>query len=315
MKNILVICCILASAIVSPPKNTTIMFWNLENYFDWRNDSTGVSDAEFSWRGARCWTRSRFNAKCNAIAKGILWAGAPDIVAFAEVENRFALNRLLRNTALQKLDYEIVHYDSPDRRGIDVAIIYRKNVLSLIESKPNHIYDENTVLPTRDILLAKFMDADGGELAVLVNHHPSKYGGAEPSDAGRRLAVSALKHLVDSLSRADVDRIVAIGDFNDTPDNPLYADIPLENLSLPMFQSGLGTIRYNGEWELIDLCFVSESMTAASALEILRIPFLTVPDKAHGGIKPFRTYSGPRYLGGVSDHYPIRLTIGESEEK
>lgn len=283
------------------------MFWNLENFFDWHNDSTSVSDAEFSSRGARHWTRRRFQAKSNAIAKGILWAGAPEIIGLAEVENSFVLRRLIQMTALQKLDYEIVHYDSPDSRGIDVALLYRRNSLTLLDSKACHIYEDTTVLATRDILLATFIDGEGDPLAVLVNHHPSKYGGAEESDARRRMAVSTLTHLVDSLKRADVPRIVAIGDFNDTPDNAIYGILPMENLSMPLFQSGQGTIRYDGEWELIDQCFVSG--IPASTLEILYIPFLMVPDKAHGGQKPLRTYSGPRYLGGVSDHCPILLTI------
>lgn len=283
------------------------MFWNLENFFDWHNDSTSVSDAEFSSRGARHWTRRRFQAKSNAIAKGILWAGAPEIIGLAEVENSFVLRRLIQMTALQKLDYEIVHYDSPDSRGIDVALLYRRNSLTLLDSKACHIYEDTTVLATRDILLATFIDGEGDPLAVLVNHHPSKYGGAEESDARRRMAVSTLTHLVDSLKRADVPRIVAIGDFNDTPDNAIYGILPMENLSMPLFQSGQGTIRYDGEWELIDQCFVSG--IPASTLEILYIPFLMVPDKAHGGQKPLRTYSGPRYFGGVSDHCPILLTI------
>jgi endonuclease/exonuclease/phosphatase family metal-dependent hydrolase len=188
-----------------------------------------------------------------------------------------------------------------------VALLYRRNSLTLLDSKARHIYEDTTVLATRDILLATFMDGEGELLAVLVNHHPSKYGGAEESDARRRMAVSTLNHLVDSLKRADVPRIVAIGDFNDTPDNDIYGILPMENLSMPLFQSGQGTIRYDGEWELIDQCFVSG--IPASTLEILYIPFLMVPDKAHGGQKPLRTYSGPRYLGGVSDHCPILLTI------
>ena len=307
MKNALAAICILASVIIPKQRDTRIMFWNLENFFDWHNDSTSVSDAEFSSRGARHWTRRRFQAKSNAIAKGILWAGAPEIIGLAEVENRFVLRRLIQTTALQKLDYEIVHYDSPDGRGIDVALLYRRNSLTLLDSKACHIYEDTTVLATRDILLATFMDGEGEPLAVLVNHHPSKYGGAEESDARRRMAVSTLNHLVDSLKRADVPRIVAIGDFNDTPDNDIYGILPMQNLSMPLFQSGQGTIRYDGEWELIDQCFVSG--IPASTLEILYIPFLMVPDKAHGGQKPLRTYSGPRYLGGVSDHCPILLTI------
>lgn len=308
MKQLFTAVCILASVLVPKPRETTILFWNLENFFDWRNDSTSVSDAEFSSRGSRRWTKRRFDTKCNSITKGILWAGAPDIVAFAEVENAFVLRRLIQSTALRKLDYEIVHYDSPDPRGIDVALIYRRDALTILESKPCHIYEDITLLQTRDILLAIFVQGSD-TLAVLVNHHPSKYGGAEASEARRAAAVSTLRNLVDSLKRADYSRIIAIGDFNDTPANPVYGTLPMENLSMPLYRRGLGTIRYEGEWELIDQCFVSGPMAAISTLEILYIPFLMVPDKTHGGQKPLRTYSGPRYLGGVSDHCPILLHI------
>jgi len=311
MKNVMVAFCVLALSVAELPRGTRVMFWNLENFFDWRNDSTSVSDAEFSSRGARRWTRRRFNAKSNAIAKGILWAGAPEIIGLAEVENGFVLRQLIKTTALKKLDYEIVHYDSPDSRGIDVALLYRRNSLTLLSSKPCHIYEDTSILRIRDILLATFEDGDGESMAVLVNHHPSKYGGAEESDGRRRAAVSTLKYLVDSLQQAGIPRIVAIGDFNDTPDNAIYDTLPMENLSLPLFRSGGGTIRYDGEWELIDLCFVSG--IPESTLEILYIPFLMVPDKAHGGQKPLRTYSGPRYLGGVSDHCPILLNIRKND--
>lgn len=311
MKNVMLVFCVLALSVAELPRGTRVMFWNLENYFDWRNDSTSVSDAEFSSRGARRWTRRRFQAKSNAIAKGILWAGAPEIIGLAEVENIFVLRQLIKTTALQKLDYEIVHYDSPDSRGIDVALLYRRNSIKLLDSKPCHIYEDTSIMRTRDILLATFKDGRGETLAILVNHHPSKYGGAEESEARRRRAVSTLNHLVDSLQGAGVSRIVAIGDFNDTPDNPIYDILKMNNLSMPLFQSGRGTIRYDGEWELIDQCFVSG--IPESTLEILYIPFLMVPDKAHGGQKPLRTYSGPRYLGGVSDHCPILFNIGKND--
>ena len=294
----------------------SFMFWNLENFFDWRNDSTSVSDAEFSSRGERRWTRKRFLAKSNAIAKGIMWAGAhndgslPDIIGLAEVENAFVLRQLIRKTPLQKLDYKIVHYDSPDRRGIDAALLYRSGRLSLVSSKACHLYDSaGAVIPTRDILLAVFSCPDGLPLAALVNHHPSKYGGAAVSASRRNLALMALKNLADSLAHEGISRIVAMGDFNDTPDNPAFRllEPELVNISMSMFREGKGTIRFEGKWELIDLCFVSGPMSEHSSMSIVYIPFLMVPDKAHGGWKPLRTYSGPRYLGGVSDHCPIMV--------
>lgn len=287
-----------------------IMFWNLENFFDYRNDSTSVADAEFSSLGDRKWTKKRFGTKCNAVAKAILWAGGemgglPDVVGVAEVENGYVLRRLVYGTALEKAGYAVVHYDSPDPRGIDVALLYRRSRLRLLDSKPCHIYEaDSSIMRTRDILMAHFT-GPGGDLAVLVNHHPSKYGG-EASAPRRERAVERLAALADSLLFAGVGRVVAMGDFNDTPDASMYSALPLENLALPLHRKGEGTIKYDGKWELIDLFFVSRAVSA-SGMTILRVPFLLKDDGA--GEKPLRTYSGPRYMGGVSDHCPIWLNV------
>ena len=190
-----------------------LMFWNLENFFDNRADSTSTSEEEFSSFGARHWSRRKFRTKCNVVAKGILWAasrqgGLP--------------------TALRKLDYRIVHFDSPDPRGIDVALLYRTSRLQKADAKACHLYEpDSSVMATRDILL--FVGRkDGEETAFLVNHHPSKYGGAEASGPRREAAVRRLKQLADSLQAAGISRIVAMGDFNDTPHQPLYRALEFE---------------------------------------------------------------------------------------
>jgi hypothetical protein len=142
-----------------------------------------------------------------------------------------------------------------------------------------------------------------------VNHHPSKFGG-DSTDWRRRAAVRTLCGAVDSLHRAGWRRIVAVGDFNDTPDQPLYDDIPLENLALPLARAGEGTLRYDGRWELIDQAYVSADVVRSGCrMRILRLPALMTRDAAHSGEKPLRTYAGPRYLGGVSDHCPILLEL------
>ena len=291
-----------------------VMFWNLENFFDYRNDSTSVSDADFSPRGSRHWTKKRFYAKCNAVAKGILWASAkegavPDVIGLAEIENAFVLRRLIQATVLRKLDYKIVHFDSPDRRGIDVALLYRG--LKPLDSRPAHLYNaDSTVMATRDILVATFTGQNGDTVAFLVNHHPSKFGGASASEARRNIAVERLRQLADSLQTLGIENIIAMGDFNDTPGNPVYhiVEPTLWNKAEPFHKKGRGTIKFDGKWELIDMFFVSEPIKNAE-MEILYIPFLQTQDKAATGTKPLRTYSGPRYLGGVSDHCPIWLKI------
>ena len=297
----------------------SVMFWNVENFFDWRNDSTSVSDAEFSSRGERHWTWKRFQAKANAFAKALLWVEGktgrlPDIVGLEEVENTFVLRQVLQKTLLRKLDYKYVHYDSPDRRGIDVALLYRSSRLELLDSKPCHLYVADTVMATRDILLCVFRfrkELDSTAFAVLVNHHPSKYGGAAESEPRRRIAVERLRFLADSLAAIGIDRIIAGGDFNDTPDNPVFH--LLEPSLMPTFvdlhRRGQGTIKYDGKWDLIDHIYVSPGWRASSSMRILRIPFLLTRDTAHSGEKPLRTYTGPRYTGGVSDHMPVLLEV------
>jgi len=300
------------SLLAGQPDSLNVMFWNLENFFDYRNDSTSVSDAEFSSRGARHWTKKRFYAKCNAVAKGILWASAregavPDVIGLAEIENAFVLRRLIQATVLRKLDYKIVHFDSPDRRGIDVALLYRG--LKPLESHPAHLFNaDSTIMTTRDILISTFTTQQGDTVAFLVNHHPSKFGGAAASEVRRNIAVERLRQLADSLQTLGIENIIAMGDFNDTPSNPVYHKLKplLWNKAEAFHRRGEGTIKFNGKWEVIDMFFVSESLFQAE-MDIIYIPFLQAADKGASGTKPLRTYSGPRYLGGVSDHCPIWL--------
>ena len=319
-----------------------VMFWNVENFFDWRIDFTTVSDVEFSSAGERHWTWKRFQAKANAFAKAMFWVEAetgrlPDIVGLEEVENAFVLRQVLQKTSLRKLDYKYVHYDSPDRRGIDVALLYRSSRLELLDSKPCHLFSADTVMATRDILLCVFQK-DSAQVAVLVNHHPSKYGGTAESEPRRRIAVERLRFLADSLESIGIDRIIAGGDFNDTPENSVFRllEPALLPLHMDLFRHGLGTIKYDGKWDLIDHIYVSPAFMEAPVfapasdsssgnvdrktdqagnpstrvrMQILRIPFLLTRDTVHSGEKPLRTYTGPRHTGGVSDHLPVLLEV------
>ena len=268
------------------------------------------SEREFTSRGVRHWTREKFKKKSRAVAKSFLWLAdeegrMPDVIGVAEIENRFVLERLVRDTPLSRAGYDIVHYDSPDPRGIDVALLYRKRSLKLLESRPLRVEGN-----TRDILLACFRCENSDTLAFLVNHHPSKYGGG--SSERRNAALRRLKEATDSLIREGMDAIVAMGDFNDTPESTAeYSEI-MVNLAVPLARRGEGTIKYSGKWEMIDMFFISPAVAERNpgvAMRVVRIPFLTVRDNAHSGEKPLRTYSGPRYAGGVSDHCPITLMI------
>ena len=267
-----------------------VVSWNVENFFDWKDAGTGASDAEFTPVGAKHWTSRKFYAKCNGIAKVLLLIAErkgrlPDAVAFMEVENSYVMKQLLYSTLLRKLDYRIIHYDSPDHRGIDCALIYRSSTMKLLRSSAAHLYDSlGSILPTRDILMAEFED-----MSILVNHHPSKVGSG--GEWRRKAAMERMNGLCDSLRNSGRPRILCVGDFND--------DV--------WMNGGEGTIKYNGSWEKIDGQF-SRGMETVSE-EVYSDPSLTVRDSAFGGIKPRRTYSGPRYLGGISDHFPVVVTV------
>lgn len=253
-----------------------VVFWNVENFFDYRSENK-----------PQYWTRRRFEAKCDAVAKTLLriadrYGRLPDAVGFAEVENAYVLRRLTTETALRKLDYRIVHFDSPDRRGIDCALLCRRATLPLRAGAPKHVLDSaGGVMPTRDILLAEF-----DSLAILVNHHPSQIGG---KDERRQLALGRLRSLTDSLHAAGQPRTLAVGDFNQD------------------LWGGTGTLKYNGKWEKIDGGFAEGF--AGVREEVFADPTLLERDNAWGGERPRRTFNGRRYRGGVSDHLPVVFIV------
>lgn len=263
-----------------------IVFWNVENFFDYRSPDK-----------PQYWTKGRFYAKCDGIAKTLLriadhYGRMPDAVGFAEVENAFVLRQLVGSTVLRKLDYQIVHYDSPDHRGIDCALLCRRSTLPLRASAPKHVPDSaGGLMATRDILLAEF-----DSLAILVNHHPSQIGGK--SDR-RELALARLGELTDSLRASGTRRYLAMGDFN----QDLWGEIPSQAGN----DERQGTLKYNGRWEKIDGAF-AEGFDGVCE-EVFTDPLLMEQDASWGGTKPRRTFIGPRYRGGVSDHLPIVIVV------
>ena len=291
-----------------------VMFWNLENFFDWRDDGGGDSDREFSSYGERHWTKSRFYSKCNAVSKSIFWVAdnygkMPDVIGLCEIENRGVLGRLLYSTLLRKYDYDIVHFESGDRRGIDVALLYRRSSFEKISTSLTVPVFQGEKLKTRDMLQVRMKRISAGDtLDFIVCHHPSKYGGSEVSQARRMAAMTSLAGLCDSLGSTPK---IVMGDFNDVPSAVQFDKLSgrLLNKSSELYSRGLGTIRYKGKWELIDMFMVDESLDSSSTMDIVRIPFLMTYDRTFPGEKPLRTFSGPQYVGGVSDHCPIILKI------
>lgn len=294
------------------------LFWNLENLFDWENEGLGTSEAEFSPEGERRWTKSRFWRKIHGIAKTIMWAcdeygRMPDVAGFAEVENSRVVNMLAKATLLRKFGYVTVHFDSPDPRGIDVALVYRGEVFEKVSAKTCPVKEslDGSPMATRDILLVSLKRSGGEMWHFIVNHHPSKYGGVRASAPKRKAAMAVLGHVCDSLDEAGERNVVAMGDFNDTPEGDAFSLMgdTMCNAALPLHEKGEGTIRYAGKWELIDMFLVHRSISDNARMSICRPGFLLTEDSGHSGYKPLRTYTGPRYSGGLSDHVPVVLEV------
>jgi hypothetical protein len=304
------------------------MFYNVENFFDVENDPD-TNDDTFTPTGVNRWNKHRFIQKRNNIYKTIIAANKgsiPHIIGLCEVENRYVLRQLTEYTPLSKYNYGIVHYDSPDRRGIDVALLYLKDSFEIIASYPC-----KTHLKTRDILYVKGKTNDNDTLHFFVNHFPSKWGGADSEDS-RILVATVLKNVVDSIFNENRNaNICVMGDFNDYPDSksikvmdakPLHANVGnayLYNMSLHLQDDKQGSIVFRNRWELIDLFFVSGNLLfnetglrcSAGSIEIFKSDFLLETAVAGEVETPKRTYRGPVYVGGFSDHLPVILVFSK----
>ena len=288
-----------------------VMFWNVENLFDTQDDPK-KNDNEFLPDATRHWTYFRYRDKLKNLAKGIIASGAdyvPDLVGLCEVENDSCLYDLTRRSPLREAGYRYVMTDSPDQRGIDVALLYQRGSFRLIQHQSIRIPSKQVKkAPTRDILHVVGKVVSGDSIDVFVCHFPSRSGGKAQSEPHRRLVAEVLKHTVDSVMQVrKKPSILVMGDFNDSPTGAsmkkLCSDGRLVNL---MKDKEEGTYRYRGEWETIDHFLVSENLSPKN-VEILRHPFLLEEDEKYGGDKPFRTYQGMKYQGGFSDHLPIVL--------
>lgn len=297
-------------------KDEIILFWNLENLFDFKDEGKSASDSEFSPAGKRHWTKGRFYKKCNMIAKAILWtaqeySSIPGVIGIAEIENEFVVKSLVYGNCLRKMKYGYVHYESQDPRGIDVALLYDRKKYEVLSSRACRVRDdEGKELKTRDILCVVLRGTIyGTKTACIVNHHPSKYGGEEISRIRRKYAMKTMLEICDSLRSAGIERIIAMGDFNDGPFSEAMKLVEgrMVNKAEALALENRGTIRYKGKWELIDMFLVNPEISEHTSMHIIEIPFLMEKDSAHPGFRPLRTYSGPRYKAGVSDHLPILL--------
>ena len=273
--------------------------WNLENYFD-AVDAPETADEAFTPGGEHHWNRRKFEAKRNLIAKTIIASAEcfegdlPAVVGLCEVENAAVLRSLLEDTPLAKFRYRSVHRESPDPRGIDVALLYDPERVQLLASDFITIKE----FATREILYAK-VALRRDTLHIYVNHWPSKYSGAKVSEVKRQAVCDALLTHLDSLMAVEPDaKVIAMGDFNDTPQAASIVRL-CERAGLEILSKNIsGTIKFKGKWETIDQVLTSPAAAAIiGAVDAYSPDFLLEEDKSF--------MVGPRYNGGASDHLPI----------
>lgn len=310
------------------PHTATVMFYNVENLFDTKDDSE-KHDEEFTPAGVKKWTYERFLDKINKTYKLIIAAGKwqpPAIIGLSEIENAWVLDFLINNTPLQKENYGYIHFESPDERGIDVALLYRNDFFKVIMADNLRIiFPHDPDDRTRDILYVKGNVFDSIELHVFVNHWPSRSGGVVASQGKRNFVASQLKSKIDSVLSQNCDaNILIMGDLNDEPSDASIAEhlLPayfencnnkLVNLMDDFSKKNTGTLKYKGQWYIFDQFIVTRNLIRGknglkvkkNSVKIITEIFNTERDEKHLGIKPYRTYVGPRYNRGYSDHFPV----------
>ena len=344
MKKRLIFTLLLAAFIVAcfAQKPYKVMFYNLENFFDTINDPE-VLDDEFTPEGPKQWNSAKYNRKLGNTERVLFDLAAADkvypaVIGVSEVENRSVLEDIVAAPKLAPADYRIVHYDSPEARGVDVAFLYRPEVFKLEGS-----YPVKTVVPslpnfkTRDIL-TMWGTIENEPFFFMVAHWPSRLGGKEASEFKRIAVGEQMRSIADSVMKANPNtKVVMMGDFNDDPTDKsiaqgLGAKFKLKDLKegdffapyADMLKAGYGTLAYGDAWNIFDNIVVSENLAKGSTgkLKLQQAPgskfygnifkqlYMVQKEGQYKGY-PLRTYVGNNFQGGYSDHFPVYIYIGK----
>lgn len=295
------------------------VWWNVENLFDTRDDPH-TNDDEFTPQGDMHWTRRKLQAKLQGLAKTIAMAGLPDVVGLGEVENSYVLRELCHGTPLVRAGYRYVHRDSPDRRGIDCALIYRQDRFRVLKDSVVRVSDSAEGFFTRDMLVVEGVTADGDTVCLVLNHWPSKRGGEEAEVHRMAIAVRLRLLMKDLYRRHPEGAVVAMGDMNSTADEAPMAEAMgfgtdsvnadgVRNLTLRLPREW-GSHKFQGQWDYIDqVLLLTGDGWQVHDLKLLRYDHLLTDEKNRPGVRPRRTNQGMRYEGGLSDHLPLRLRL------
>ena len=299
-------------------QSLTFVELNCENLFDYRHDE-GKDDMEYLPEATRHWTKKRYWRKLNNIAQELLSCsddGIPDLIALCEIENDSVLTDLTHRSLLRNAGYEYLITNSPDVRGIDVALLYSPFSFAPVHNYPLRVTPVDGMRPTRDILYVSGLISSGDTLHVFVVHAPSRYGGERYSRPFRQVVAERLCQSLDSIRTITPDaHILIAGDFNDGPDSPMLQQICRQRIrNLTKDARGAngvkGTYRYKGEWERIDHILGSPYIYNKVDTAYIHAPkFLLEDEKLYGGLRPRRTYNGMRYQPAYSDHLPIVVRV------
>ncbi len=315
----------------SSQTNYYVAFWNLENLFDTIDDPKNMGDDEYLPNGQFNWDDEKLDKKFSNLSKIIRSMNdgeGPDILGVCEIENRSVLEQMT-SKYLKDLELEIIHFESPDYRGIDVALLYKKERIEFLDARAINIPIAGM---TRDILYTK-LTIDEEIIHLFVNHWPSRRGGEIESEPRRIKAATILRKNVDEiLTRDKAANIVIMGDLNDMPyNNSILVSLMavdfdcgnvsmeygsnLYNLSQSLFKKGKGTYFYKGQFNMLDQIIVSKGLLDNSkfdyicdSFEILSNDLNTTRQGKYTGA-PYPTYGSGRYLGGYSDHFPVGIRI------
>ena len=317
MRSLLIILGLLGCLVSVQAEELCVVSYNVENLFHPKHDTvvervSGLEvsglvekeDLEWTPEGERRWSYSRYYRKVENIARVLTnigeWKGV-DVVGLQEVENALCVSRLC-NT-LRRGEYDFVHYESPDRRGIDVALIYKKSRIDTIATRAIRVSASlNDELRTRDILYVCARVDKRDTVHFFVCHLPSQRGGKAESEWKRQAAKQVLQQAVDSVYGVDPNaKIIVMGDMNS-------GELRMRGLEDERMR-GEGTQKYQGRWTYLDHFYVSPSIDSLSQAQVYDAEWILETDEKYMGLKPKRTYNGYRYQNGYSDHLPIVLQV------
>ena len=317
IKGIITSLLLTVATMVVTAQNHTVVFYNIENAFDTINDPA-TADEEMLPLSDREWNSMRYNAKLNIIATTLsdITTELPTLIGLAEVENANVLRDLTQTSALRSTSYKICHYDSPDERGIDVALLYRPDKFHYVGSRAIRSEADPA---TRDILTV-WGEMDGNPAFIVVVHWPSRIGGVKFTEPKRRASARQLRTIVDSVMVENpATRIIVMGDMNDNPRNKSITEdlratarpATATDLYNPFAAARRGSSVYDGRWNQYDNIVVSQNIPLCAIDGRCRAKVYRHTSLLDQAGKPRPTYSGTNYMGGASDHLPVYIVIGK----